>query len=195
MHLNKRFAMLAPAAAAAALVIAPGTASAATGECVFQGVAGNISPGVVLVGGSGVYDFSTTNPQTTQCNFETQGPKPSKIFSRGSFVNTVCGTGTAQSQQGVPSKDPQGDDTTTVDYGNDGSNEISSARYTIQFRGAQGQLDIETVNGSPDQLAVNGHVTIIPAQGEQCSDEDDPANDNDDGVNTFEVAGAFVARW
>jgi hypothetical protein len=187
MHLNKRFLMLALAAMAVAAFAVPASASAHTGQCAFEGVAGNINPGVMVLGGSGQYTFQTTDAQRTQCQIDGGGMQASKIFSRGNFDNTVCGTGSAHSQQGVPAKDPEGNDSTTIDGGNNGTNEISSARYTIAFRGGQGIIDIETVNGATETLgAVNGHVSIVPAPGESCTD---------DGVNAFEVAGAFHAEW
>lgn len=177
MHLKKRFHVLSLAAVAAAMMAVPAAASAESGTCVFQGLAGDITPGVMLVGGSGSYTFSTPpGSATTQCNYNGGPMAPSTIVSAGNFTNTICGTGTAT---GNPAS------ATTIDQGNDGVKEITSADYTIAFRATQGTLDIKTVNGRPETGGdVNGHVSITPSEG-SCTT----------GVTAFEVAGAFTASW
>jgi hypothetical protein len=175
MHLKKRFHVLSLAVVAAALFALPSAASADTGGCVFQGLAGQISPGVMLVGGSGAYTFSTPDGSVaTQCSINNGAAQQSKIVSSGTFANIVCGTGTADGN-------PTG---TTINAGG-GAAEISSARYHIDFRGTQGTLDVTQVNGSPETLGpVNGHVSITPTVG-NCST----------GVTAFEVAGVLAAQW
>jgi hypothetical protein len=179
MHLKKRFHLLSLAVVAAAMVAVPSAASADTGACVFQGLAGNINPGVMLVGGTGAYEFSTptTSPrnQATLCSYNNSAPAVSKIVSKGTFVNMICGTGTADGTEAE----------TKIDQGADGTNEISSAAYHIDFRGTQGTLDISRVNGRTETLGpVNGHVSITPTVG-SCTT----------GVTGFEVAGALAAQW
>jgi len=177
MHLTKRFHVLSLAAVAAAMLALPSAASADTGHCVFEGVAGNITPGVMLQGGSGTYDFQTVDPLRTQCSYNGGAPAPSKIVSAGSFSNVVCGTGTADATSAAA---------TWIDQGNNGTKDISSATYHIDFRGAQGQLNILTVNGRADTLPSNGHVTIVPTGG-SCAAAT--------GVTQFEVAGVLTASW
>jgi hypothetical protein len=206
MHL-KKLMLLATSAIVVGLLAVPAGASAATvAKCEFTGLAGNISPGVMLVGGAGRYDFHTGDPATSRCS-STDDPggaaSPSRIDSFGSFTNIVCGTGQATSQAENPA------DSTTIDYKADGPGpgDISSAEYTIDFEATEGQLDIETVNGSPELRGpvqpdapggplngqpgpnsgdVDGHVTILPTTG-SCTAAT--------GVTAFTVAGAFHAIW
>lgn len=186
--MHKKFLMLALAAAAVSILSVPAGASAATvGHCEFSGLAGNISPGVMLQGGGGRYDFSTPPGSTgTNCTSSADpgAPAPSSIVSNGSFTNIVCGTGTARSQAA---------DSTTIDHRNNGSSagDIKDATYTIEFTAATGRLDIHTVTDNnsvttADQLPVNGHVTIVPAQG-GCTEPT--------GVTAFQVAGQFSAVY
>ena len=177
MHLKKRFHVLSLAAVAAAMLAVPAGASADTGTCVFQGLAGQITPGVMLVGGAGTYTFSTPpGSAATQCSYNNGAPAASKIVSAGRFANIICGTGSADG-------DPE--TATKIDQGNNGTNEISSAAYHIDFRGTQGTLDITKVNGVAETGGpVNGHVSITPAQG-SCTT----------GVTAFEVAGVLTASW
>lgn len=184
--MQKKFFTLALAAVAAAMFVVPATASAASGSCAFQGVAGNISPGVMLQGGGGVYDFATpAGSSTTLCEMNGSGLQASTIKSVGQFDNIVCGTGTAWS--GYNDRGPTAD-LTEINAGG-GTAEITSASYTIDFVGAQGRLDIHTVNGSPESAGaddVDGHVTIIPRTG-SCTAAT--------GVTAFEVVGALHADW
>ena len=184
MHLSKRFLMLALAAMAVAAFAVPASASAHSGTCVFEGVAGNISPGVMLVGGSGDYDFSTpAGSETTKCEMDGSGMQTSSIASVGQFTNTVCGTGTAWSGFNNPVNSPA--DSTTINAGG-GTAEITSSEYTIDFRASQGTLKITKVNGSTESGGddVDGHVMIVPKTGD-CRT----------GVTSFDVAGALHAEW
>jgi hypothetical protein len=189
MHLNKRFLMLALAAVAAAAFMVPASASAAgSGHCSFTGLAGNIDPGVMLTGGQGEYEFATQDPNTTKCSLGTGAPVNSAIVSKGNFVNTVCGTGLAYSGHGNQMATP---DVTTIDSPVGGTVEITGASYSIDFRAAQGALNILTVRESnghvgTDSLPANGHVTIVPSEG-GCSEPG--------GVTAFTVAGHFQANW
>ena len=190
MHLKKRFHVLSLAIIAAALFAIPSTASARNAQCVFQGVTGTIAPGVMLIGQEGDYTFATSNPATTQCREGTGTPQQSKIESRGHFVNTICGTGTATG--GPAATDTRVDVGATTpptwDYDN--------IQYHIDFRAANGTLNVHSIQGlkerrpdgtdpgtSPDP---DGHVVIIPTGG-SCNDPG--------GVTQFTVAGGFSVDW
>lgn len=186
--MHKKFMMLALSAVATAVLVAPTAASANhngshTGACAFTGLAGNISPGVMLVGGQGGYQFQSTAGSTSQCRMDSNGPAAATIQSTGNFRNAVCGTGTAWS--GYSELPNTAADSTTIDI-NGSPTEITSATYTIEFVGTNGTLDIHTVNGGPENLATNGRVQIAPTTG-SCN--------SPTGVTAFTVAGSFAAEW
>jgi hypothetical protein len=181
--LNKRFLMLALAAMAAAAFVVPASASAAQGSCAFTGLAGNIQPGVMLVGGAGEYEFSGTG----QCVLNGVAAPNAQILSRGDFRNDICGTGIAFSNDpGHPPVDAS-DDTTTIDDPSTPGTDITSASYHIDFRATQGTLEVHKINGVNETQSPNGHVAITPAPGESCTDTT--------GVNAFNVTGALHAVW
>lgn len=196
MHLNKRFLMLALAAMAAAAFVVPASASAAgNGSCVFSGLAGNIAPGVMLMGGSGEYDFGGTG----QCVLSGVPAPNSSIRSTGDFNNIVCGTGEAFSRDnhsgpGHPVLNPvdSSDDRTTIDDPASAGVEIQNASYHISFKATQGELDIHTIDDETpagdeaESLPHNGHIAIVPAAG-SCN--------SPTGVTAFTVSGNIVAAW
>ncbi|HEV2812286.1 MAG TPA: hypothetical protein VGW10_03450 [Solirubrobacteraceae bacterium] len=180
MHLKKRLSLLAVAAVAVGLLAVPAGASASDGQCAFTGVTGSINPGVMLVGGGGNYTFATSDPQTTQCRHNGDGPRNSRIESKGSFTNTVCGTGKATGSSALPSD-------TRVDVGANGTWDIDNIQYHIDFTAAQGQLHVHSIQGRPETGSEpDGHVTIVPTGG-SCSAAT--------GVTQFTVAGAFNVTW
>ena len=182
MRFKKTFVVFTQAALAVAALAVPASAHAGTISCAFDGVAGNVSPAVMLMGPTGHYDFATpAGSPGTQCSRAVGVWETSTISSVGQYDNYICGTGTAWSgfQDTLPT------DQTTVNLSG-GTAEIVSAEYTIDFRAMQGTLRIHEVNGRPELGGddVDGHITIIPRTG-SCTT----------GVTAFEVAGAFHAEW
>ncbi|HEX2105695.1 MAG TPA: hypothetical protein VHF51_18730 [Solirubrobacteraceae bacterium] len=200
MHLTKRFHVLSLAVVAVGAMALPASASAANeAACAFTGVAGNISPGVQFQGGNGRYDFES-GAVGTQCNYNNQGWQNSKIKSSGGFDNVQCGTGSARSPH------PTYGGTTTVDYGANGSNEVTSASYRIDFQDAQGRLKISSINGSAedstgpkdptDNQEIDGHVSIVPtADPNNPTTCTPPGTILNGGVTQFQVVGAFTVKW
>src|SRR5687768_7686202 len=82
------------AAVLAAVAVAPANAAVTPVTCVFDGLVGNINPGVMLIGGTGAYEFQS-RPGTTACGVGGAPVIPSRIVSTGTFVNVICGTGSA----------------------------------------------------------------------------------------------------
>ena len=174
MKRDKRFHILALAVLAVAASTVPASAQAHSASCAFEGLPVSVSPGVMLVGGSGDYDVSTPpGQQSTRCEMDGSGAQPASIASVGQFTNTVCGTGTAWSGS------------TTINAGG-GTAEITSAEYTIDFRAFQGVVKITKVNGSAEAGGddVDGYVTITPRVGD-CRT----------GVTSFDVSGAIHMEW
>ena len=183
MRVQKRFLTLAATAMTVAAFAVPAAAHAHSGTCVLDGVV-NISPGVMLVGGSGDYDFSTpVGSQTTKCEMDGSGMQTSSIASVGQFTTTVCGTGIWWSGFNNPVNSPT--DSTIVNAGG-GTAEITSAEYTITFVAWQGVIEVRKVNGSTEAGGddVDGLVMAIPKTG-----------DCQTGVTSFEVVGEFHAEW
>jgi hypothetical protein len=186
--------MLALAAMAAAAFVVPASASAEEGNCVFDGLAGSINPGVMLVGGAGQYEFSGQG----NCSLNGAPRATANIESHGNFTNTVCGTGTAFSRDPHLGGEGSLPDFTTIDDPATAAQDIENVSYHIDFRATQGTLEVHTVDDTDnndtgtaddeaDTLPANGHVAITPAEGESCNDGT--------GVNAFEVRGLFVAQW
>jgi hypothetical protein len=175
----------ATALAATALVLAAPAGAQAdnTMRCTFTGVVGNITPGIQLTGGSGTYTLQS-NPSTTLCSYNGGTVRNSSIRSTGSFTSTVCGTG-----RWVGSS-------TQIDYGNDGSNEVSSATYQLDLAQWHGHWKFSTVNGSPEDASgptdptdgreIDGQVDLVPTAG-TCTQPS--------GVTQLEFAGSLDLRW
>lgn len=147
---SRKRALGVAAAVAVGATALPSSASAVPVSCVFSGVVGNMTPGVMLAGGSGTYDMQTDDT-VTRCGTGGVNVLPSRITSRGTFVNVVCGT----MSLAAPASQ------TTVTIGG----VPFSMRYTIDLKGFQGTIDVQSFGGSPDPLPVNGHVTMIPLDG------------------------------
>jgi hypothetical protein len=174
-----RLFTFAAAATAAAFTVPAGASAAGTATCTLEGLA-HMSPGVLLIGGSGEYDFGANGG----CRKDGGPPAPVDIESHGNFINIVCGTGTAFS------RDPHlGDQGLSPDFTRITGAGIVNMSYHVEFRATQGILEIHTVDDGagdePEHLSPNGHVAITPSAGESCRD----AN----GVNAFDVRGAFHA--
>lgn len=175
MRAGKRVLGAATAAVAGALGALPPSASAVPISCVFDGVVGNISPGVMLVGGSGRYEFRRGGPiGATRCGVSGAPIIPATITSTGSFTNVVCGTGEARSLHGATLPE-----FTTVRIA--GVNH--DMEYVIAFRGFAGDIDVRSVDWTPDPLPSNGRVVITPMTG-SCTSAT--------GVTAFEARGWFA---
>ena len=183
MHLKKRVALGAIAAIAASFAVAVPSASAAeVASCTFNGLAGNITPGVPAVlgpngptGGSGTYTFGGSALSCSYANSATGVTVPSTaatITSRGSFANLVCSTGTADGDPGAGG--------TTINFADPRVPDVTSASYHIQFVGGQGVMTVASFNGQP--VTGGGYVKIVPHTG-NCITED---------VTEFDVAGSFT---
>ena len=183
MHLKKRVALGAMAAIAASFAVAVPSASAAeTASCTFNGLAGNITPGVRSVlnpagptGGSGTYTFGGSALSCSYANSDTGVVVPStsaSINSRGAFSNLVCSTGTADGDPAAGG--------TTINFADPRVPDVTSASYHIQFVGGQGHMTVASFN---DQAVTGGgYVKITPAVG-NCVTQD---------VTAFDVTGSFT---
>lgn len=166
-------------------------------DCVLTGVAGNLTPGVENIADdapdglqdtdSGTYDFggdavcafvdgTDPSPGTLEPT-STTGIYDGIINSTGTYVNTICGTGTATG-------DPDG---TTVEFANNGLVEGPyKAEYNIQFVAGQGVLDITHAENGPGEGPETGdgagEISIEPSEG-NCVTTD---------VTVFTVQGTFV---
>jgi hypothetical protein len=140
-----------------------GTASAAqTLVCPnFQGATDTLTPPVQFLGGTGTYSFH--GPATCSLNSSVPSANNSTITSTGSYVNTVCGTGTA---------------TGSADISVDGGAPVHLT-YTIQFAGGLG-----AIRGTGSATG-GGPVSIRPATS-------NAANPPGDCVTKFDVVGAFA---
>src|SRR5688572_11183028 len=161
MHLRKRVALGAIAAMAASFAIAAPSASAAeVANCTFNGLAGNITPGVPAVLGpngpilgSGTYTFGGNALSCSYANSATGVNVPSTpatINSRGNFGNIVCSTGTAD---GDPASGG-----TTINFADPRIPDVTSAAYHIQFIGGQGVMTVASFNGQA--VTGGGYVNI-----------------------------------
>ena len=179
--MRTRFLLFTGAVAATGALALPAAASARTVTCAFQGLPGNMSPGVMLQGGGSTYDFATpTGSQTTQCEMNGSGLQVSAIRSVGQYDNIVCWTGTAWS--GYNDRGPTPD---TMEINVGGGPAEASMTYTIRFVAGQGVLDIHTVNGWPEGgTEPDGYVN---ARSGSCASAI--------GANSFELSGAFRAEW
>ena len=184
MQIVKRFLVLAATAMTVAAFAVPASAQAHSATCVFEGLAVNVVPGVMLVGGSGDYDISTpAGSPTAQCEFDGSGMQPSTIQSRGQFVNTLCGTGTWWSGfDDAPGSSP---DYTVINAGG-GTAEITSAEYTITFVAGHGAIKFHKVNGSTEAGGddVDGYVSAVPTAG-TCQG----------GMGSLALSGWFHIEW
>lgn len=133
------------------------------------------------------------------------------ITSKGQFRNTVCGTGVAYSDEGIPApatyrsglagarplplRDPADDTLVTpgpnLVPGGAAAPTATSADYVIDFAGGQGTLRLDEIilnNGEPSGTG-DGVVSIVP-------DDRDPANPGGNCVTTpvskFIVEGEFA---
>lgn len=154
-----------------------GTSSASAANaytCSFtNGLAGNISPGVMALLGAGHYEFDG------QADCTVNGaPVSATIEAEGDFTNAVCGTGLVTGN--------------AVVRDNAGVIADITAEFTIVFNATVGELVVETINGTPtiptgtDPKGVSGAglVQILPTTG-SCADPS--------GVTAFSVRGAFAA--
>ena len=176
MRYLKRLGVVASVAVMASLSMA-GSASAALDEravCQLTGVAGDITPGVMLTPNSGFYTFEGS----VNCTYSIGNATFSDvgtIVSAGSFSNIVCGTGSATSTPGTTS--------VTFPSGSPIPN-VNNVNYQIQFTAAQGALQITSATDSHNHSGSGGgEVTIIPSEGgcEQAG-----------GVTAFDVLGGFA---
>jgi hypothetical protein len=193
MHLKKKLLGLTMAAmTAASLAAAPSASAAASVECAFSGLAGNITPGVRAVlgpngptGGSGTYEF---NGRATCTGVDHDGTviRPTvgadttnaTIASNGSFVNTVCGTGTASGNTDTRAVGTTGPGT-YVNFDDGAVQDITQVTYNIQFVSGVGAISITRINNAP--ATAGGNANIIPHSGD-CVFQD---------VTAFDVAGGF----
>lgn len=135
--------------AATALVFSPiGAKAVDVDALVFTGTAGNITPGVQLVGGSGSYNFSGSCLAWLSVDTDAEAGTVCAITSTGVFANTVCGTGTADGSATISA-------TATV-----GANETLTISYHIQFVASIGVL-----TGSSGGSTAAGVVNIVPTVG------------------------------
>jgi hypothetical protein len=161
-------------------------ATAGAASCAFNGLAGIANPGVKSVqndiAASGVPGFLTStdsgsytfNGPATCVVVDGSGATPVQsvtINSAGTYVNSVCGTGTADGNPGG----------TTV---TGGASPFSAVNYHIDFRGGQGTLRVSNAHddATGDDYSGAGHVVIVPTTG-NCVTTD---------VTQFTVAGAFA---
>ena len=191
MHLTKRFLVLALAALAASFVVVP-SASADSATCVFDGVAGNISPVIPpapTTGGEGTYTFNggadCQYVDTTGAGANTEYATTAAIASSGEFQNNICSTGWAFSNWGLPPDDADLVGNTTVNFANANATDVTSLSYQIRFTGGNGTIfNIRNVNGSATS-AGTGNVQILPSAGSSCT--------GPPGVSSFDVLGGFSA--
>ena len=129
-------------AACAALV--PATAQADTLTCQVS-ASGSFSPGMQLVGGSGLYAFDSPSglANSTTCSYDGGPRVESRITSEGDFTTTMCGFAALRS----PSATTTG---ATIDVGMDGVVEVSSMRYSADVRSFVATTRVTTVNGRPE---------------------------------------------
>jgi hypothetical protein len=123
--------LLGSVAVMAAMAFSSSSASALGTEasCAVLGATGSINPSVQLTGGSGEFTFNGT----VACQVNG-APVVGPLSARGTFVNTVCGTGVATGTADIPG------------YG--------TKAFSIQFIAG---LGIVTVDNSPA-----GAIQLIP---------------------------------
>ncbi|HEX2102263.1 MAG TPA: hypothetical protein VHF51_01325 [Solirubrobacteraceae bacterium] len=205
MHLKKRFLVLAAVAVVVSLTSVPTANAQSAGDslsCAFEGLAGNISPGVRApldggLQGGGTYDFAGN---AVACSYTPAGKQPitnqgTAISSNGTFANLVCGTGTATG-------DPvQGAAGTTVTWNGAppaGVSNIDGVQYTIVFVAGNGVLKIDKVSFTNStawrDVAGGGYVNISPRIVEHhVGGEPSSGNCVNEDVTAFNVTGAFSA--
>jgi hypothetical protein len=179
--------------------------------CQFTGLAGQLNPGVqsVLDDLAGTDPLSLLDTDTGTYSFSTSGsPLPSpcasveasvldedvsveaeaavgtvSISASGGYINTICGTGTADGSATLTGTVLAG-----INQDGDLSPEPSSATadYDITFAGGQGVLTGTFTDGE-DTGTSAGYVNIVP-------DPLTPGNGNciSGPVKAFRVTGAFV---
>ena len=214
----RRIGVLASLAVIAAMFAGGSSAQAATaGVCVFEGLAGNLNPGIqdavpdVLSAPVGPLDYEQGTyhygGDTGVCagvfNNAPQVSPATSITSDGEYDNILCGTGFAHDVDGSG----------TVISGNGISIGPNAAGYQIPFVGGVGPLligpngapNLSRVAGAPDTgTAEDGNISssyvgaglvqITPG-----NDADAPtARDNcllspDGKTDSFQVKGFFVA--
>ena len=171
MRKVKQFGLLA--VVAGALLVPAASASAATQvACTFDGVTGQLNPGIPGIAQdlspdseTGTFNYSGGVTCTGNDN-GTPRAESGSITASGSYDNMLCGTGTAS-----------GSSTVTLPSG------TVTANFTISFRGGNGTIDItRAVRNNGETGTGAGDAQLRPVDG-NCATT---------AVNTFQVVGGFA---
>ena len=180
-RLTKRLFLMLSLTAVAVAVAGVGSASAAqVGSCVFTGLAGNLTPGVPAATNpagplaTGTYSFSgdALNCALANSNGTVIANGGAHITSSGSYLNLLCGTGTATG-------------TATVAFSN--GQTFSNIGSTIAFVGGTGAL---AVTGG---ASGGGEVSIVPGDVPAPVGAGSGGNCVTTAVTQFKVYGNFTA--
>jgi hypothetical protein len=158
---------------AGALLIPAASASALTQvSCTFDGVTGNLNPGIPGIAQDLSPDSETgtfTYSGNVTCAGNDNGTprqESGPITASGTYNNMLCGTGSAQ-----------GSSTVTLPSG------TVNAQFVIQFRGGNGTIDITSaVRNNGETGTGAGDAQLRPVDG-NCATTT---------VNTFQVLGGFA---
>ncbi|HEV2812287.1 MAG TPA: hypothetical protein VGW10_03455 [Solirubrobacteraceae bacterium] len=167
-------------ALAVAFLALPAGASADTLTCELTGEFHGVTPGAPLVGGAGTYLFRTYNTYAnplqslpTTCAYNGHPPVASTIRSRGSFVNTICGTFAVAGDPATGA--------TQIEVGSAGV-VVNQMTYRANV---SGQLFVDRVNGASEGSDADGALAALPRG--SCT--------STTGAAAFEAAGAFTIAW
>lgn len=145
-------------AAFTCLALAAPGASASSLTCQVSASA-SAEPAMHILGGSGRYSLSSPGGlvTATTCSADGGERQPSVIRSSGAFDNVLCGWATLHSPH-------DSNDVSTIDVGGDGAIEVHSLRYRLTLRSWTAYLEVERVNGLPEQGGedVDGVLALRP---------------------------------
>ena len=173
MRRVKQFGLLA--VVAGALLVPASVASAnTTVACVFNGVTGNLNPAIPGIVADASLDEETgtfTFNGGVNCAGNDNGTPRAEagtVNASGTYVNQLCGTGTAD-----------GTSTVTLPSG------TVTASFHIDFRGGNGVITITNAQRNNGETGTgSGAAQLVPDQGNCVTTP----------VNTFRVAGGFQAQ-
>jgi hypothetical protein len=129
-------------------IMAMGSASAMAADtvtCALTGETGSLTPPVQIQGGTGSFTFGGS----AVCSVNTDPPALSTLSASGTYVNQICGTGTA-------------DGSASLNVGG-GAHVYSSVGFHIDFTSSVGVVNINNGAGrgavqiSPTAPGTNGH--------------------------------------